>query len=307
MSFLRSNSGLSNLAIFRSVDVVIFTEGGENKAISDESEETSYRAPTLDKVFWENILTSCKFRYSFALYSIGSKHNLNYIAQRIESEVVNNVIVAMDTDTDDLDNRKLSSPLILYTYGYSWENDVFDEEVIVDYMRNRVANTAEKDNLTRRIRDIYESNLGLFSDLLSYFYVEQKTQPEYEPIPNIERFITEKSKIPLLNKGSVEGFLKDRRSKLTKNSNSGEQIDKQLLFRYVHGKWVQGITYKILIYLSVEHFGISTTLPKDYFSRDFLERYSRISKPKNFDYYYSMIQKANKCLDLQKKEAYNLV
>ena len=307
MNFLRTNSGLSNLAIFRSVDVVVFTEGGESRHILDETEETLFLAQTLDKVFWENILTSCKFRYSFVSYSIGSKHNLNDIAQRIESEVVSNVIVAMDTDTDDLENRMLTSPLILYTYGYSWENDVFDEEVLVDYVRNNVANTVLKDSLTRRIKDIYESSLECFLDLSSYFYVEQKTQPEYEQIPSIERFITYRSKVPLLNKGSVAGFLKDRRSKLNESGKSWKQIDKKLLLRYVRGKWIQIFTYRVFIYLCVEHLGINTTLPKDYFSRDFLERYFRISRPKNFGYYYSKIQRANKYLDSRKPEVYDLL
>ena len=56
MSFTRTNAGLSNLALFYSVDLIVFTEGGEQSFSFDEVNEGRFNKTSVDIKFWCNII-----------------------------------------------------------------------------------------------------------------------------------------------------------------------------------------------------------------------------------------------------------
>lgn len=110
--FSRTQSGLSSEYLFHKVDLVIYCEG---KILEGE-------ASSLDEVFWERVfLENGK---SVKCKSIGSKTTVKLLANKIISENINNVAIAMDRDYDDLRNMDIKNDKVLYTFGYSWENDV---------------------------------------------------------------------------------------------------------------------------------------------------------------------------------------
>ncbi len=133
MTFHRSPSGLTNLHLFIGADVVIFVEGGQQSFTLDEVIDGSYSHSSVDLKFWQGMFSiflsdgrKCQFR------AIGSKPTLKSIAGLIIKNQVFNVWVAMDRDHDYFHGELHIAPGVLYTHGYSWENDVCSPEVIED-------------------------------------------------------------------------------------------------------------------------------------------------------------------------------
>lgn len=131
MTFLRTNSGLNNLHLFLAVDAVVYLEGGESLP-KEEIENGKFNDASDDIRFWQSVFNifcpekRCEFR------SIGSKEGVKNIAEKIINGHVENVIVAMDRDFDNINNKILKNKNIVYTYGYSWENDVWSSDVLIN-------------------------------------------------------------------------------------------------------------------------------------------------------------------------------
>lgn len=106
----RTTNGLSNEHLFYDTDLVVYCEGREGEA------------DTHDEMFWEKVLTS--FGVRCTCKSGGSKTNIIPLAQRATNEGASNVAFAMDRDYCDHYGFPLVGDNILYTFGYSWENDV---------------------------------------------------------------------------------------------------------------------------------------------------------------------------------------
>lgn len=110
--FIRTNNGLANEHLFYNVDLIVYCEG----------EEIPGEASSLDEVFWHRVFSQngrnvhCK--------SMGGKSVLRPLADKVVSEGIPNIIVAMDRDYDDIRGLIVDHPQVIYTFGYSWENDV---------------------------------------------------------------------------------------------------------------------------------------------------------------------------------------
>ena len=55
MSFIRTKSGLSNLAMFYGVDLMVFTEGGSESFTYDEVIKGKFNGQSVDIKFWSSI------------------------------------------------------------------------------------------------------------------------------------------------------------------------------------------------------------------------------------------------------------
>lgn len=115
MIFTRTGLGLSNEHLFYEVDFVVYCEGTPT---NDESS-------SLDEVFWTQVFSvngrkvRCK--------SIGSKEKLLEMAKSLINDNIENVVVAMDRDYDDLRDIMFNDKRVIYSFGYSWENDVISQ------------------------------------------------------------------------------------------------------------------------------------------------------------------------------------
>jgi hypothetical protein len=161
MTFHRSPSGLTNLHLFIGTDVVIFVEGGQQSFTLDEVIDGSYSHSSVDLKFWQGMFSiflrdgrKCQFR------AIGSKPTLKSIAGLIINNQVFNVWVAMDRDHDYFHGELHIAPGILYTHGYSWENDVCNPEVIEEVFWTLV-------QIARGSVPVREEIEGLFAQISS--------------------------------------------------------------------------------------------------------------------------------------------
>ena len=123
--FLRTRSGLSNRARFTRSDYTVYVEGGGGIAGAGSS----------DVNFWEDVLRINRPDLKFTIRPHGGKPQLESIAIKVQAGEINNTIVAMDADYDALLGELIVHPNILYTYGYSWENDAFDSDNLAPALR----------------------------------------------------------------------------------------------------------------------------------------------------------------------------
>lgn len=123
MSFERTSEGISNAHLFHSVDFVVYVEG--------KYEENNNDLVSHDQYFWRSVAEAVLPERTFKFISRGSKVALLPIATEIISGDISNTLVALDRDYDFECNDSLSHPRIIYTYGYSWENDAWNSESIM--------------------------------------------------------------------------------------------------------------------------------------------------------------------------------
>lgn len=124
-----SPQGLSNLYLFYRVDAVVFVEGGESRSIQDIL-AGKFDSESQDVAFWQKCFTLLKPTAKLTFRAVGAKPTLKEIARHIATGAITHVYVAMDRDFDHLSGELLSAPGVFYTQGYSWENDVWNTEVI---------------------------------------------------------------------------------------------------------------------------------------------------------------------------------
>jgi len=125
--FTRTNDGLSNAHIFHGVQAIVYVEGGSPVQENDElgEEEMPFASMSDDIRFWQSIFDTYLPGSTFLFRSLGGKPNLYDMASKISSGDIQNTIVAFDRDFDNICGTLIHSENILYTYGYSWENDVW--------------------------------------------------------------------------------------------------------------------------------------------------------------------------------------
>ncbi len=119
MNFERSRQGQENRASFYGVDYVCYVEGGGGA--SDDSD---------DVVFWSIVFSTLRPDLKVHFLARGGKPELEARARDVIEKDLNAVLVAMDSDYDELLGEKILDRRVLYTFGYSWENDLFSADVI---------------------------------------------------------------------------------------------------------------------------------------------------------------------------------
>lgn len=129
MTFRRTISGLNNSYLFYSVDAVVYLEGGDSLTREDV-ENGKFNSATDDIRFWQALFGFYRPGRRYQFCSVGSKETVKSIAKDIEQGHVHNVIAAMDRDFDNINNRIVSGDNIIYTLGYSWENDAWTPEAV---------------------------------------------------------------------------------------------------------------------------------------------------------------------------------
>lgn len=152
MTFERSASGQSNRAIFLGVDYVCYVEGPEEADCG------------ADIAFWKTVLNAVRPELKIWFVSRGGKPNLERLAQEIVESDISNVLVAMDADYSRLfSGRFIDDRRILYTLGYSWENDIFHSGLAVDLY----AKLALSQVVSHEVESYID---GLWSDILKKTY-----------------------------------------------------------------------------------------------------------------------------------------
>ena len=123
MTFERSRFGQKNRALFYDVEAIVYVEGGLQTGGPEEA---------FDIAFWHVFFAEFFPGESFRLIAKGSKSNIEKLLENQNSEVIENIFFVMDRDYDEILGRLKSRKDIIYTHGYSFENDIFTREAIAE-------------------------------------------------------------------------------------------------------------------------------------------------------------------------------
>ena len=116
MILTRTPGGISNEHLFYSAEAVVYVEGGDGAAAAPGG--------SLDVLFWRGLFDVFLTGRRFYFKPRGGKQTLLKIADGIENGTVKAAIVCLDRDHDHIQGLRTAAG-ILYTRGYSWENDVW--------------------------------------------------------------------------------------------------------------------------------------------------------------------------------------
>ena len=131
MIFTRSRSGLANMARFHRVDCVVFIEGGTKSIGYNDVLEGQAGDEADDILYWRTVFSGLRPCLRITFKPVGSKSVLLKLAADIQAGV-QNICVAMDSDFDRFNDKTIKAPRVLYTWGYSWENDLYSPHTILE-------------------------------------------------------------------------------------------------------------------------------------------------------------------------------
>ena len=163
--FKRSVSGLNNQHLFYNVDLIVFVEGGNQSFSKAEVYSGSYHTETEDIIFWRNLFSIFKNTKKIKFKSVGSKTTIKEIVLDIVNGKLQTVMVAMDNEFDEILKQRIEHPNVFYTYGYSWENDVWNHIVIRSIIEELSAVKIETDEIEQNFRSFLKSlKLAVYAD-----------------------------------------------------------------------------------------------------------------------------------------------
>lgn len=163
--FKRSTNGINNQHLFYNVDLVVFVEGGKESYTKTEVYSGSYDTETEDIIFWRNLFKIFNSTKKVKFKSVGSKTTIKEIVLDIVNGKLQTVMVAMDNEFDEILKQRIDHPNVFYTYGYSWENDVWNYKVIKCIIEELSAIIIEHDEIEKNFNAFLKSiKVAVYAD-----------------------------------------------------------------------------------------------------------------------------------------------
>ena len=129
-TFFRSISGLMNFHRFVKCRFVVYCEGGSQNISLSDALSGVYNKSAEDRTFWDALLRTVGFR-DIHLKPLGSARHVIDIADFIITHNIFGSLAVMDRDFPGK-KKIFSDNRVLYSFGYSWENDVVVPKVVAE-------------------------------------------------------------------------------------------------------------------------------------------------------------------------------
>ncbi len=242
MTFRRTAAGRSSFHAFLGVDFLVYTEGGEFDV--DKKEYTC----SIDAVFWKGFFSRFLPGFTYKIKPMGSKINLLPHANDVASLKITNTIVAMDRDHDHHRMCLIKHPCVLYTYGYSWENDAWRAEAIISKLERiseQGISIEDAEIIRVKCRNFFKDfNRLIFVDVLCSLQRVQGIHREkfwgYVDYQDFERFKVKKDAFKKL----IIAIKKDRERKFLYSGTERVVAERdcygKLLARFIYGIFCDG-------------------------------------------------------------------
>lgn len=153
MNFRRSASGISNYNVIYDVDCIVYSEGGNAELLKSDPQKYIY---SIDSEFWGALFLKLGSTVRVKIKSLGAKNNVLPYAKDISSGLVANCIAVLDKDHDDHKGIMIEHPLVIYTNGYSWENDAWSAKSVVKVLSRKHPEKRLPPETTENIYSRYE-------------------------------------------------------------------------------------------------------------------------------------------------------
>lgn len=287
--FKRTSSGINNQHFFHKVDFVIFVEGGKKSFNKAEVEAGNYSSETEDIIFWtkifENFVNGKKLKFK----SVGSKCIIKEIAIDVINNQINTVLVAMDNEFDEPFKNRISHPNVYYTDGYSWENDVWNENLIKNIIEQltavKIADAEIEQNYNQFLKDLkfaVYADAYLFKKGDSFFQRKQGYLfcVDCNPID-----------LPSIRKNAIEKKVLEKNLKKANVYSFGKRylIDTQ---KHCFGHLFADYCCQIIIHYLKNRHGLKN-LSKDLISRIALSKFfeNHFPESSSFEFYKQQFKK----------------
>jgi hypothetical protein len=133
-TFVRSVSGLINFKRFVKRSFIVFCKGGSQNITVTDALGGQHNASAEDRTYWDALLRAIGFS-DIHLKPLGSASHVIDVAEYIIANNISNNLVIIDRD---FPGRKkwIADRRVLYSFGYSWENDVVGPKVVAEAIVN---------------------------------------------------------------------------------------------------------------------------------------------------------------------------
>lgn len=167
MTLTRTKSGLQNIHKLKGVDLIIYTEGGDNETLTkDQILEGAGHEKSIDIRFWSKLFSQFYHGAKVKFLAVGGCLPLQQIAQEIADGNLNNVCVAMDRDYSNFWGTTVQHRRVIYTRTYSWENELYNTDVILRAFEQIALDNFEAHEIRSTIENARNSLLGQFKHFL---------------------------------------------------------------------------------------------------------------------------------------------
>lgn len=108
-------------------------------------------------MFWGSIFSRYLPHLRYKFRAMGSKENIVPIAEKLSGAQISNAIVVMDRDHDSYRDCMVKHPCVIYTYGYSWENDAWRAELIISKLKKLAPERQITSEMAASIRERWKN------------------------------------------------------------------------------------------------------------------------------------------------------
>lgn len=254
--FTRTDSGINNMHIFKNVDFVIYTEG------TDQDLESGLAKHSQDIAYWKRVFKKYDVDMRFKFKCAGSKPNVISIAERISKNEISNTIAIMDSDHDRHRRKNINCPFVLYTYGYSWENDVWTPKLILSLVEDHFGGNTLPDDVAHQVEKLFfdfKKNMKRFIRChILCNIVEIRCIPKsWNSLLKINS-----DGVPQLQKSEILAAIRASKARRTCMVKGGKSLVVDP-WRDCYGKLWQSFSYFVFNWLFTKKLTISRSLPRD--------------------------------------------
>lgn len=289
MSFSRSNSGITNSHLFYGVDLIVYTEGGNKSYSAEEALNGQANESSIDVKFWKGIFTSHGLDKKVKFRALGSKTASSDICKKIELGEVRNVAVARDRDLDFIQSKSIDSPYILYTKGYSWENDVFDEENTRNTINTLITAEEIPEQIDRDISMAFSDFKLLGRRLLRLEMIFQSQGVKFITSVSGERFCNPK-KTPKIDRGELVRYIDTKKSEISRPVFTPIDTSEYCPLMCCYGKLIEALSYNVINY-TLRKISSHKNIPKSFLEMLMIDKYIQRVGVENDNYYNRLVSR----------------
>lgn len=262
MSFRRTDAGLTNYSLFLKCDYVVFVEGGRSSLSFNEVMNGSFHSVSIDIHYWKKLFEQFSIEKQCEFRAIGSKSTIKSIARAIVDRSISNVVVAMDRDLDIHTGEVIEgSPLILYTFGYSWENDTWNEKSVVALFASLYPATSLPEESIVYVNEAFKKFQKDSRRIVQADIILAQNGQTLIPRNSGDELIAMNEGIPAFDRSRALVLLKQKnQTKRQKYKSNG--CSSAITLRDCYGKLVASFGYKLLKAL-LKKYGQMNSMPKD--------------------------------------------
>jgi len=247
MNAVRTLSGEKNRRLFMKAEFVVWTEGGSVDLAVDQILEGYGTVETNDVYFWQRIFDKFGPGGHYYIKSVGSKSTLVSLADLID-EGLENVFICMDRDYDFIDNAQIDSKWAIYTYGYSWENDIITPDCIHSMLTMFCTENEEMRSAAGEAQYEFECVVDVLFRLVAIDFELNSAGYDFLPKQNPSQiFMIRKRRKPKLNRYRVKQFIREAKYKV----NRPFWVKKRRLRKPhdISGKMLIKFIYHLILYV----------------------------------------------------------